>query len=164
MASINTVTISGNLTRDPEIRHWPDGRCSVTFTVAVNTYLGKDEAGEAKERAEFVPVRLYNAMGKSVADKFRKGMPITVSGSLRLEKWEKDGKPQSMLIVQGQQVAGWPRESRDSIPGGEPPTPGTSSRYSSSTQQTAQRTQQTTQAPDRDEPPAYLDDSDEIPF
>jgi single-strand DNA-binding protein len=95
MKGCSNVTIAGNLTRDPELRHTPQGQGVTSFTVAVNGY---------KDDVAFVGVKAWNRGEKGkladiCANSLKKGKPVIVTGKLKEERWEKDGKQISRLFV-----------------------------------------------------------------
>ena len=96
---MNRVTLMGNLTADPEIRHTPAGKAVCEFTIAVNERW-TTEAGEKKERAAFIGCACWGARGEAFAKWHRKGKAALVEGKLRQDEWEKDGKKQRKTYVE----------------------------------------------------------------
>lgn len=87
MASVNKVTLIGNLGRDPESRTFPDGGQIVTITVAT-TDKWKDKAtGEPKEHTEWHRVVFSNRLAEIAAQYLKKGSQVYIEGSLRTRKW-----------------------------------------------------------------------------
>ena len=75
MASINTFTIVGNVTKDVELRYTPSGTPSVTFTVAVdNVYFDRD--GKKHEETDFIPVTTYGKQAENDAKFLKKGSTV----------------------------------------------------------------------------------------
>lgn len=100
-ANINSVTITGNLTRDPELRSTGGGTSVCSLRVAVNESR-KDQNGEWGERANYFDVTVWGKQGESCAQYLAKGRPIAVEGRLEWQEWEaKDGsgKRQKVQIV-----------------------------------------------------------------
>lgn len=86
MASINTFTIVGNLTKDVELRFTANGTPSVTFTVAVdNVYFDRD--GKKHEEADFIPVTTYGKQAENDAKFLKKGSTVAATG--RIHSWYK---------------------------------------------------------------------------
>lgn len=100
---MNKVTLLGNLTRDPEVRHTKSGKAVVNASLAV-TERWKTEAGEAKESVLFMDLVLWGATGEMFAKYHAKGSKALVEGKLIAEEWEKDGKRNRAVKVQ---VAAW---------------------------------------------------------
>src|SRR4051794_12745100 len=96
--NINSVTITGNLTRDPELRQ--AGSTSVCqMRVAVNERT--KEGGEWTDRANYFDVTVWGSQGENCAQYLAKGRPVAVQGRLRWREWETtDGnKRQAVEIV-----------------------------------------------------------------
>ena len=100
---MNKVTLLGNLTRDPEIRHTKSGKAVVNASIAV-TERWKTEAGEAKESTVFVDLVIWGKTGEMFAEYHTKGSKALVDGKLVVEEWEKDGQKRRTTKVQ---VAAW---------------------------------------------------------
>ena len=92
--AINSVNISGNLTRDAELRH----PTVLSFTVAVNERY-KDSKGEWQDSAGFYPCNLYGNRAEKLAPYLTKGTKVAVSGKLHWHQWEKDGEKRSSVEI-----------------------------------------------------------------
>lgn len=92
MASVNKVTLIGNLGRDPELRYMPDGKATVTVNLAT-THAWKDNGtGERQEHTEWHRVVFYARLAEVVGEYLGKGSQIYVEGRLRTDKWtDKEG-------------------------------------------------------------------------
>lgn len=89
--NINRVTITGNLTRDPELRQTPNGTPVCTLGVAVNGRR-KDESGQWVDKPNYFNVIVWGAQGQNCATYLAKGRPVAVDGRLDWRSWEaKDG-------------------------------------------------------------------------
>lgn len=95
--SINIVCVSGNLTRDPDIRTTQSGTAVLSFCVAVNERVKED--GGWKDRPLFIDCVMFGSRAQSVARFLSKGSKATVSGRLRQQRWEKDGQNRSKVEV-----------------------------------------------------------------
>lgn len=96
--SINSVTISGNLTRDAEQRVTSSGTDVLKFSMAVNDRR-KNAAGEWEDFPNYVDVTAFDGRARFLADKVAKGTKVCVKGKLRWSQWEKDGQRRSKLEV-----------------------------------------------------------------
>jgi single-strand DNA-binding protein len=97
MRNINRVMLTGNLTRDPELRTASGGMAICKLGLAVNeSYKSGDEW---KERANFFDITVFGRQAESCAQYLRKGRAIAVDGRLRFEQWEKDGQKRSRVVV-----------------------------------------------------------------
>ena len=98
--SINKVVISGNLTRDPELRATPSGFQVLSFGVAVNDRRKNQQTGQWEDYANFVDCTMFGNRAASVARYLAKGSKVAIEGKLRWSQWEaKDGSKRSKLEV-----------------------------------------------------------------
>ena len=102
MQNINAVVITGNLTRDPELRSTPSGSSVAKLRVAVNGRR-KDGGGEWVEKANYFDVTVWGARGESCAAYLAKGRAVAVEGRLEHREWEAEGggRRQAVEIVAG---------------------------------------------------------------
>lgn len=97
--SINRVNISGNLTRDPEIRRTAGGTAVMSFGVAVNE-RAKDANGEWVDRPNFVDCTMFGTRAEAVGRYLSKGSKVAIEGRLRWSQWQtQDGQKRSKLEV-----------------------------------------------------------------
>lgn len=115
MASLNKMTIIGNLGADPEVRYLDGGAVVAQFNVAT-TEKYTNRNGEKVEQTEWFRVELWNEQAK-VAEKYlKKGNPVYVEGRLRTEVWtDKEGKERTSLRVRANtmQLLGSPNDRQD---------------------------------------------------
>ena len=98
--SINKVVITGNLTRDPELRETPSGFQVLSFGVAVNDRRKNQQTGQWEDYANFVDCTMFGNRAASVARYLAKGSKVAIEGKLRWSQWEaKDGAKRSKLEV-----------------------------------------------------------------
>ncbi|HEY8000668.1 MAG TPA: single-stranded DNA-binding protein [Solirubrobacterales bacterium] len=98
--NINRVIITGNLTRDPELRSLPSGTSVCELRVAVNSSR-KDESGNWVDKPNYFNVKVWGAQGENCSTYLSKGRPVAVDGRLDWREWEgQDGqKRQSVDII-----------------------------------------------------------------
>jgi single-strand DNA-binding protein len=87
VANINRVTITGNLTREPELRSLPSGTAVCELGVAVN-HRRKDQSDQWIEEPNYFNVVVFGAQGQNCAQYLSKGRPVAVDGRLRWSSWE----------------------------------------------------------------------------
>lgn len=97
--SINRVVLSGNLTRDPELRATSSGMSVLGFGIAVNERVKNNQTGEWEDRPNFVDCTMFGKRAESVSRFLSKGSKVTLEGKLRYSSWEKDGQKRSKLEV-----------------------------------------------------------------
>ena len=102
MQNINVAVITGNLTRDPELRHLEgSGTAVCEIRVAVNSRR-KNGNGEWVDKPNYFDVTVFGKRGETVAEHLSKGRPVAVEGRLEWQEWEaKDGsgKRQAVKII-----------------------------------------------------------------
>lgn len=98
--SINRVNISGNLTRDSELRMTASGTPILNFGIAVNDRRKNQQTGEWEDVPNFVDCVLFGKRAESLADILRKGLKVSLEGKLRYSSWStKDGQNRSKIEV-----------------------------------------------------------------
>ena len=97
--SINRVNISGNLTRDPELRATAGGTQVLSFGVAVNDRRKNPQTGEWEDYPNFVDCTMFGNRAEAVSRFLAKGMKVAIEGKLRYSSWERDGQRRSKLEV-----------------------------------------------------------------
>ena len=99
-SNVNRVVVTGNLTRDPELRNLQSGTSVCKLRIAVNTRR-KSAGGEWEDKPNYFDVTVWGAQGENCATYLQKGRPVAVDGRLEWREWEgQDGnKRQSVEIV-----------------------------------------------------------------
>ena len=110
--SINRVVITGNLTRDPELRRTQSGMDILGFGVAVNDRKRNASTGEWEDRANFVDCTIFGARAEPLSGILAKGTKVAVEGKLRWSQWERDGQKRSKLEVVASDID-WMSQRKD---------------------------------------------------
>ena len=99
--NVNRVVITGNLTRDPELRSTGGGLSVCSLRVAVNTRRKDQSSGEWVDKPNYFDVTVWGAQGENCAQYLAKGRPVAVDGRLEWREWQdKEGnKRQSVDII-----------------------------------------------------------------
>ena len=97
--SINRVFITGNLTRDAELRTTATGMSVLGLSVAVNDRVKDQVTGEWKDRPNFIDCTVFGRRADALAKLLGKGQKVAVAGRLRQTTWERDGQKRSKLEV-----------------------------------------------------------------
>lgn len=97
--SINRVVISGNLTRDPDLRSTASGMPVLGFGVAVNDRRKNQQTGEWEDYPNFIDCTMFGARVQSVSRFLSKGSKVAIEGKLRWSQWERDGQKRSKIEV-----------------------------------------------------------------
>lgn len=95
---MNSITLTGNLTSDPEAPRQVGDATVVNFRIAHN------QQGEGKPTL-FFSVESWNGFGVRIASDAKKGDPVLVTGRLKLEDWkDKDGNDREDLFIRAHEV------------------------------------------------------------
>lgn len=101
-SNINVVVITGNLTKDPDLRSTGGGTTVCELRVAVNSRRKDGQTGEWVDKPNYFNVVVFGAQGDNCANYLSKGRPVAVEGRLDWREWEaKDGsgKRQAVQII-----------------------------------------------------------------
>lgn len=118
--SVNRVIITGNLTRDPELRTTTGGTPVLGLGVAVNDRRKNQQTGEWEDYPNFIDCTMFGARAQSVSRYLSKGSKVAIEGKLHWSQWEKDGQKRSKLevimdeiefMIQGQQQGQAPQQA-----------------------------------------------------
>ena len=102
----STVTIVGNLTRDPEIRYTTGGAAKASFGVAVSRRWQNRQSQEWEEQTSFFNVIAWGEMAEHISDSLHKGTRVVVTGRLEQRSWETEqGEKRSVVEIVADDVA-----------------------------------------------------------
>ena len=99
--NINRVILTGNLTRDPELRSLPSGMSVCSLRIASNPRRKNGSTGEWEDKPNFFDVTVWGAQGENCSRFLSKGRPVAIDGRLEWREWTaQDGaKRQSVEVV-----------------------------------------------------------------
>jgi len=101
----NTVTLVGNVTRDPELRYTPSGQAVATFGLAVNRRWQNRQTNDWEEQTSFFDVKCWAQMAENVGESVQKGSRVVVNGRLEQRSWETDdGAKRSKVEVVADEI------------------------------------------------------------
>lgn len=86
--SINKVMITGNLTRDAELRATPSGTSVLNLGVAVNDRRRNQQTGEWEDYPNYIDCTMFGRRAEAVAQYLTKGMKVAIEGRLHYSSWE----------------------------------------------------------------------------
>jgi single-strand DNA-binding protein len=93
MASINKVTLIGNVGKDPEVRYTQSGAAICNISLATSRSWKDKTSGEKQEETEWHRVVFYDRLAEVVGEWVKKGKTVYVEGRLKTRKWQnKDGQ------------------------------------------------------------------------
>lgn len=99
MKNINKAVITGNLTREPNMRRTQSGLQILELGVAVNDSRKNPQTGQWEEYANFLDCVMMGERAEKIAPMLSKGQKVCIEGKLRWSQWEKDGKKNSKVEI-----------------------------------------------------------------
>lgn len=87
---VNKVILLGNLGKDPEVRHMPNGNAVASITLATSETWKDKQSGEKKEKTEWHRVVFFGKLAEIVGQYLKKGSKIYIEGKLATRKWQGD--------------------------------------------------------------------------
>jgi single-strand DNA-binding protein len=100
--NLNRVIVTGNLTKDPELRSLNSGTSVCKMRIAVNTRRKDSASGDWVDKPNYFDVTVWGAQGENCATYLKKGRPVAIDGRLEWREWEASdgsGKRQSVEII-----------------------------------------------------------------
>jgi single-strand DNA-binding protein len=102
----NTITVVGNITRDPELKFLNSGQAAVRRSVAVNSRWQNRQTQEWEERVSYFEVTGYGSMAENAANSLTKGTRVLVTGRLEQRSWEtENGDKRSIVEINADEIA-----------------------------------------------------------
>jgi len=96
--NINRVVLTGNLTRDPDVRTTPGGLSICKLGIAVNTRR-KNSEGQWEEKPNFFRVTVFGRQADSCGQYLKKGRPVAIDGRLEWSTWESEGQKRESVDI-----------------------------------------------------------------
>ena len=101
----NSITIVGNITRDPELRFTPSGQANARLGVAVNRRWQDRNSGEWQEATSFFDVICWRELAENVSESLKRGARVIVTGRLEQRTWEQEGNKRSVVEIIADEIA-----------------------------------------------------------
>lgn len=112
--NVNSITVVGNLTRDPELRYTQSGKATVTVGVAVNRSYQVN--GEWQEATTYMNVVAWDQLAENIAASLTKGARVMATGRLDVREYEgRDGVKRTAVEIVADDVAASLRRASVSI-------------------------------------------------
>jgi len=106
MSNGNSVTLVGNVTRDPELRFTPTGQATAQFGLAVNRRWQNRQTSEWEEQTSFFNIVCWGELADNVSESLGKGARVIVTGRLEQRSWDTpEGEKRSVVEVVADEVA-----------------------------------------------------------
>lgn len=96
-SDLNSVILVGRLTRDAELKYLPSGSAVAELSLAINR--SKKEGDQWVNEANFFDVSLFGKSAENLKQYLLKGKQVAVQGSLKQDRWEKDGQKFSKIRI-----------------------------------------------------------------
>jgi single-strand DNA-binding protein len=105
MSNGNSITVVGNVTRDPELRFTPSGQPTASFGVAVNRRWQNKQTSEWEEAVSFFDVVCWREMAENASESLSKGSRVIVTGRLEQRSWEtQEGEKRSKIEIVADEI------------------------------------------------------------
>ena len=102
----NSITIVGNVTRDPELKFLNSGQAALRLPVAVNRRWQNRQTQEWEEKVSYFEVVGYGTMAENAANSLTKGARVVVTGRLEQRSWETEtGDKRSIVEINADEIA-----------------------------------------------------------
>lgn len=157
MASINKVTLIGNIGQDPEVKYMPSGGAVCNISIATTETWKDKQSGEKKEATEWHRVVFFNRLAEIAGEYLKKGSSVYIEGSLKTRSWEDNGVKKYSTEITGREMK---------MLGGRPENQGGQQQGQSQQQSSGQQQSQSQQSPPAGVYPQGTGDpfDDDIPF
>jgi single-strand DNA-binding protein len=100
----NSITVVGNLTREPELRYTPSGAAVAKFGIAVNRFY-TSRSGEKVEQTDFFNVNAWRQLAENIAESLTVGTRVVVTGRLQSRSWEtEEGQKRTVVEIEADEV------------------------------------------------------------
>jgi single-strand DNA-binding protein len=97
--NINRVVLTGNLTRDPDLRSTGGGLAVCKLGIAVNTRRKNGQTGDWEEKANFFRVTVFGRQAESCGQYLKKGRPVAIDGRLEWSQYEVEGQKRESVDI-----------------------------------------------------------------
>ena len=101
----STVTIVGNVTRDPELRYTSSGQAQLRLGVAVSRRWQNRQTNEWEEQTSFFNVTAWRELAENAGESLTKGSRVVVTGRLEQRSWETEGEKRSTVEIVADEIA-----------------------------------------------------------
>jgi single-strand DNA-binding protein len=98
-SNINRVIITGNLTKDPDLRALNSGTSVCSLRIACNGRRKNNETGQWEDQPNYFDVTVWGAQGENCSRFLSKGRPVAIDGRLRWREWETDGQKRQAVDI-----------------------------------------------------------------
>jgi single-strand DNA-binding protein len=100
---LRQVTITGGLTREPEMKRTNSGTAVLSLSVGSNQSR-KNQNGEYENQSHYFEVKVWSKYAEMMETKLSKGMKVMITGDLDFQQWEQEGQKRSKIVINAKQV------------------------------------------------------------
>ncbi len=119
MSGLNSVTIIGNLGKDPEVKFLPSGQAVCNFSVATSESWTDKTTQEKKEKTEWHRITAWGKTAELCGEYLAKGRQVCVQGKLQTREYDKDGQKHYATEIVADRVVFLGKKDGAREPGGE---------------------------------------------
>lgn len=119
--TINRTILTGNITREPELRQTPSGTAVLAFSIAFNERYKNTATGEYEDHPNFIDCNVFGNRANGLAKVLKKGTHVALEGRLRWSQWERDGQKRSKIDLTVDNVELDARRTENAEPANEEP-------------------------------------------
>ncbi|MEI7655012.1 MAG: single-stranded DNA-binding protein [Actinomycetota bacterium] len=102
----NSITVVGNVTRDPELKFLNSGQAAVRLSIAVNRRWMNKQTNDWEERVSYFEVQAYGQLAENVANSVTRGARVLVTGRLEQRSWDTpEGEKRSAIEINADEIA-----------------------------------------------------------
>ena len=102
----NSITVVGNVTRDPELKFLNSGQAAVRLSIAVNRRWMNKQTNDWEERVSYFEVQAYGQLAENVANSVTRGARVLVTGRLEQRSWDTpEGEKRSAVEINADEIA-----------------------------------------------------------
>jgi single-strand DNA-binding protein len=102
----NSITVVGNVTRDPELKFLNSGQAAVRLSIAVNRRWMNKQTNDWEERVSYFEVQAFGQLAENVANSVTRGARVVVTGRLEQRSWETaEGEKRSSVEINADEIA-----------------------------------------------------------
>jgi single-strand DNA-binding protein len=102
----NTITVVGNVTRDPELKFLNSGQAALRLGIAVTRKWTNRQTNEPQEQTSYFDIQAYGSLAENVANSVQKGSRVIVTGRMEQRSYEtSDGDKRSAFEIVADEIA-----------------------------------------------------------
>ncbi len=101
---LRQVTITGGLTREPEMKRTNSGTAVLNLSVGSNQSRKNGQSGEYENISHYFECKVWANYAEMMETKLSKGMKVMVTGDLEFQQWEQEGQKRSKIVINAKQV------------------------------------------------------------